>query len=93
MKRLSWSSMNLPELSHVPQELRYGSLSVAIQRAHRHWQIWAFYLALFGGIYFLPRWDVHLGRLVFNIASALYLCIGTIACRVIVIHFARRYVE
>jgi hypothetical protein len=93
MRRLYWSSRNLPELSHVPRELRFGSLSVATQRAHRHWQVWAFYFVFLGGIYFLPSWDVHLGRLVFNIASLLYVCVGAIACRVVLIHFARRYIE
>jgi hypothetical protein len=93
MRRLYWSSRNLPELSQVPEHLRYGAMSVAIQRAHRHWQVWVFYFVLFGGIYFLPRWDVHPGRLVFNVASALYVCVGGIACRIVLIHFARRYIE
>jgi hypothetical protein len=93
MRRLYWISRNLPELSNIPQNLRFGSMSMATQRAHRHWEVWAFYFLLFGGIYLLPRWDVHLGRLVCNIASALYVCIAAIACRVVVIYFARRYIK
>jgi hypothetical protein len=93
MKRLYWLSKNLPELSNVAPELQHGVWSIAVQRAHRHWQVWASYVAFFGAIYLLPRFDVHLGRLVFNVVFALYLWIGVVACQVVRIYFARRYIE
>ena len=91
--RFYWSSKNLPELSEIPQDLRYGTWSIAVQRAHRHWQVWASYIVLVAGICFLPHWNVHLGRLVFNVAFAIYLCIGVVACQVVKMHFARRYIK
>jgi hypothetical protein len=91
--RFYLSPKNLPELSEIPQALRYGIWSIAAQRAHRHWQVWGSYIVLMAGLCLLPRWDVHLGRLVFNAAFAIYLCIGVIACQVVKINFARRYIK
>lgn len=84
MKRLYWLSRNLPDLSKIPPELRFGTWSIAVQRAHRHWQVWAAYIVLFVGVSPLPAWNIHPGRFVFNVASALHQrCIYVSACEAV----------
>lgn len=91
--RFYWSHKKLPELSVIPEELRFGTWSVAVRRAHRHWQVWASYILFMGGISFLPRLDVRAGRVLSTVVFAIYLCFGPVVCQMIKIHFARRYIK
>ena len=90
--RIFQSSRNLPEMVGIPSEQRFEVYSLALQRAHRHWQIWLTYTVYLLDVGLIPNWHVHFAHISFSPAHYLYLMLGMIACRAVTMHYARRYI-